>query len=58
MSVAQGTEVLYMRLCGNRRYRLVVGLQELFIHSQLDIPEAPVAQLPRCPVARWKAARI
>jgi hypothetical protein len=51
MSVAQGTEVLYMRLCGYRRYRLVVGLQELFIHSQLDIPEAPVAQLPRCPVA-------
>jgi len=36
MSVAQGTEVLYMRLGGYRRYRLVVGLQKLFIHSQLD----------------------
>lgn len=37
MSVAQGTEVLYMRLCGYRRYRHVVGLQQLFTHSQLDI---------------------
>jgi hypothetical protein len=36
MSVAQGTEVLYMRLGGYRRYRVVVGLQKLFINSQFD----------------------
>lgn len=48
MSVVQGTEALYMRLCGYRRYRHVVGLQQLFIHSQLDIcgrrPVESVAQ--------------